>query len=98
MRIEDDRPASLLERTLGLVQLLHRLWTYSTTTRSDLARDYADEIAEAAGRGFITTAITPGGAVYGRLWKLTPAGTLFLYDNAGSLVDQEAAYVERHTS
>lgn len=96
MRVEDPRPFDETARTLELCQVLSRLWTYSVTTKSDEARLYADEIAEAASRGFITTAVAPHGSLYGRLWKLTPSGLSFLFANAGDPTITETAYVENH--
>jgi hypothetical protein len=96
MRVEDPRPPTQGERTAELVLVLSRLWTYSATTKSDEARIYADEIAEAASRGFITTSVAPHGTIYGRLWKLTPSGLQFLFTNAGDPSITENAYVENH--
>lgn len=97
MRLEDTRPADDVGRVAGLVYVLHRLWTYALTTKSDEARCYADEVAEAASRGFITTSVTPGGTLHGRLWKLTPEGTAFLFANASSLAYEDDVYVETHS-
>lgn len=94
--LEDSRPALAREREAELVRVLHRLWTYSLTTKSNEARDFADEFAEAASRQLITTAVVPGGLTFGRLWKLTPAGVTFLFDRAEALSDEEARYVEAH--
>lgn len=97
MRIEDPRSFDQEERTRDLVRVLHRLWTYSFTTKSDEARVFADEIAEAASRGFITTEVVPFGALHGRLWKLTPDGVDFLYLNTALIAhEQEEAYATRH--
>lgn len=96
MRVEDPRPFDEVARTEELCQVLSRLWTYSVTTKSDEARLYADEIAEAASRGFITTAVAPHGTLFGRLWKLTPLGLSFLFDNAGDPSATEIAYAENH--
>lgn len=41
-------------------------------TKSNLARTHADEIAQAASRGWLTTQTAPH--EYGRLWLLTTAG------------------------
>lgn len=79
-----------------LVRVLHRLWTYSLTTKSGEIREYADEVAEAAIRQLITTAVVPGGSTYGRLWKLTPAGVSFLFDHADLIRDEEARYAQAH--
>ena len=96
--LEDARPPDHGERERALVHVLHRLWTYSLTTKSNEVRDYADEIAEAASRQLITTAVVPKGNVYGRLWKLTALGTTFLYDHATEVADEEARYAEAHCS
>lgn len=93
--LEDTRPAQAEDREVTLLCLLQRVWTYAFTTKSDLARAYADEIAEAASRGFLTTSVVPGRDIHGRLWKLTPGGLQYLYDHAGSIADEEVAnYVE----
>lgn len=96
MRIDDPRPFDEEARTAELCIVLERLWTYAVTTKSDEARTYADEIAEAASRGFITTAIAPRGSLYGRIWKLTPQGLSFLFDNAGDPLTTETAYAQNH--
>lgn len=92
--LEDPRPADQAEREAVLVRVLHRLWTYSLTTKSNEARDFADEIAEAASRQLITTAIVPKGLTYGRLWKLTPQGVSLLFDRAEALSDEEYRYAD----
>jgi hypothetical protein len=94
----DPRPAEKLERDTALLLVLQKLWTYSVTTKSDDARVNADEVAEAASRGFITTAVIPQGSVYGRLWKLTPLGTQFLWDNFDRLLNEEDDYLQNHTA
>lgn len=93
---EDPRPAELRERDRALVHVLHRLWTYSLTTKSNEVRECADEVAEAASRGFITTSIVPRGSLFGRLWKLTPEGLAFLFDHATDVASEEARYAEAH--
>jgi hypothetical protein len=99
MHIEDLRPPDEVERIEGLVYILQRLWTHSFTTKSDEARSYADEIAELASRGFITTAVTPRGSLHGRLWKVTVTGLEYLFANSTPALStvSEIAYVERHT-
>lgn len=77
--------------------MLHRLWTYALTTKANEVRDYADEVAEAASRGFITTAIVPDGSLYGRLWKLTPLGLSFLFQHSALVAHEEARYAEAHS-
>lgn len=79
-----------------MVHLLQQVWTYHLTTKSNDARAWADEIAEAASRKHITTSIVPGGGVYGRIWKLTPAGVEFLFANSHMLSDEEVRYAEAH--
>lgn len=74
-----------------MLTLLQRVWVYSITTKSDIAREYADEIAEAASRKFVTTEIVPGRNIHGRLWKLTPEGTDFLFAHAHVIADEEVA-------
>ena len=98
MHTQDARPPEKGERDAALVHLLQRAWTYSLTTKSDDARAFADEIAEGASRGFITTSVIPNGAVYGRLWKLRPEGVSFLFANANLLTDEEVRYAEAHCS
>lgn len=96
MRVEDKRPPDRDGRTLELVLVLQHLWTYSYSTKSDFAREWADAIAEAASRGFVTTAIVPGGSVFGRLWKPTDRGLSFLFDNAALIQNQEDEYVSNY--
>jgi len=97
LNIEDTRPAAKLEREAALVHLLHRIWTYAVTTKSDDARSWADEIAEAASRQLLTTQVVPGvGQIYGRLWKLTPQGTTLLFENGGMLTREEQDYAETY--
>lgn len=93
--LTDPRPPDQESRDALLLVLLQRVWTYSITTKADLSRAYADEIAEGASRGFLTTEVVPGRMIHGRLWKLTPTGTTFLFDNAHVIADEEVAnYVE----
>lgn len=96
MQHQDARPPERVGRDEALVSVLQEVWTYERTTRGDLSRANADEIAEAASRGFLTTAIIPNGTVFGRLWKITPAGLAFLYANVASLSHEEVRYVEAH--
>lgn len=96
MRIEDPRPPDRVARDGALVHLLQRLWTYSLTTKADDVRVFADEVAEAASRQFITTQIVPGGSVYGRIWKPTVAGLEFLFANRNLLTEEEVRYATDH--
>lgn len=75
---EPTRPSPAEVRLILLLSLLQRAWTYSLSTKSDDARLGADEIAEGASRGFLTTLVVPGGDVYGRIWKVTERGLSFL--------------------
>jgi hypothetical protein len=97
LTIEDSRPAAKQDREAAIVHLLQRLWTYSTTTKSDDARVWADEIAEAASRQLITTQVVPRvGEIYGRLWKLTPLGTALLFEQASLLTSEEQSYANTY--
>lgn len=93
--IVDERPPDEGGRDYDLLCLLQRVWTYAFTTKSDLARVYADEIAEGSSRGFLTTSVVPSREIYGRLWKVTPTGLTWLYDNAHRIAEEEVTnYVE----
>lgn len=95
MDIIDKRPPGAEAREVNLLCLLQRVWTYAFTTKSDLARAYADEIAEGASRGFLTTEVVPRRPIHGRLWKVTPTGLEYLFEHAGRIADEEVAnYVE----
>lgn len=86
------------EREVRLLHLLQLVWTSPITTKSDLAREYADEIAEAASRGFLTTRVVYGSprAVWGRRWKVTAEGLTFLRMSAHLITTQEiAAYADQ---
>jgi hypothetical protein len=96
MEIKDPRPAEPAERFLKVLTVLQRIWTYAITTKSDYSREYADELAEAASRGFVTTEITPGSNLYGRLWKITALGLSYLARNSHSISDQEEQAYEAH--
>ncbi len=102
MNIEDVRPPDAQAREYNLLCLLQRVWTSGYTTKSDFARDWADEIAEAASRGHLTTlvAFQPNTrtCIYGRLWKVTPSGLAFLSLRGHVIADKEVkAYVEEYT-
>lgn len=95
---QDPRPGGEEGRERELLALLQRAWTYSFSTKSDDARVNADTIAEAASRGFLTTLVVPGSTLYGRLWKVTPEGTSYLYANGHLIAQEEAsAYVQEFT-
>lgn len=62
-------------------QVLYRIWSGQVTTKSDISRQLANEIAEAASRGWITTMIlhkTPPNN-FGSQWRMTPKGLLHLF-------------------
>jgi hypothetical protein len=108
--IVDTRPPALEDRERRLLQILQRVWTYAITTKSDYAREYADEIAQASSAGFLTTQVAPGYAerhgdtitqgenqkvaAFGRLWKITPEGLEFLYANGDLIAEDEARRYE----
>lgn len=97
MEIKDPRSPDNGERFRAVLLLLQRIWTYSITTKSDQARESADVIAEASSRGLITTEVTPGSNLYGRLWKITSLGLSYLARNAATISDQEEqAYEQTH--
>lgn len=73
----------------SLLSLLQRVWTYPITTKSDVARECADEIAQAASHGYITTVIVPTHTLTGRIWKITPDGLAYLYANAAIIATDE---------
>lgn len=91
MDITDPRPKEERAREQRLLSLLQRVWTYAFTTKSDTARDYADEVAEASSRGFLTTQVVHGRELYGRVWKITAPGILWLAQKADTIADQEVS-------
>lgn len=96
MNITDTRPPGEDGRKTALVHLMQRVWTYEVTSKSDDARGYADEIAEASSRGYLTTQVVPHGTVWGRIWKVTPKGLTFLFHNSSLLTDEEVRYAETY--
>lgn len=89
MQLEDQRPPEEVERELRLLHVLQRVWTYAYSTKSDLAREFADEFAEGASRGYLTTLVAFGRQTYGRLWKLTAGGTVWLEANSERIANSE---------
>ncbi len=91
MDIKDTRPPPTLEeeRERTILRILQRVWTYHLTTKSDDARTFADEFAEASSRGFLTTRVVFGLEVYGRLWKITGTGLDHLERHAHKIADEE---------
>jgi hypothetical protein len=59
-----------------LRDVLLAAWSLPFSTKSDFARLAADEIAEAACRGLITTRTEAG--AWGRYWRITPAGAAII--------------------
>lgn len=97
MDITDPRPPEAEGREYRLLCLLQRVWTYSFTTKADYARVYADEIAEASSRGFITTLVVPSSTIFGRLWKITSVGLQYHEANAHIIAPQEVTnYAETY--
>lgn len=70
-----------------LKQVLHTIWTYQVTTKSDFAREYADYVAMAASMGFISTRIMEH--VYGRQWQVTARGLDVLEHTYGIKTNEE---------
>lgn len=94
--LADERSPEEIAREVNLLKLLQRVWAYAITTKSDLARDYADEIAEGSSRGFLTTQVAYGRFVYGRRWKLTVTGNRWLEAHVGTIADDEVEnFLER---
>lgn len=91
MDIKDTRPPPTLEeeRERTILRILQRVWTYHLTTKSDDARTFADEFAEASSRGYLTTQVAFGRPVYGRLWKITQDGLAHLADQGHKIADEE---------
>jgi hypothetical protein len=98
MNTVDTRPPGEDGRKAALVHILQRVWTYAVLTKSDDARAFADEIAEASSRGLLTTQVIPSGTVYGRIWKVTPSGVKFLFANANLLTGEEVRYAEHYST
>lgn len=82
-------PADPTEDHKQLLRLLQRVHTYSPTTKSDRAREYADEIAGACSMGFITTLVVPGGSLHGHRWKMTVLGMSYLEHWAEDIEPEE---------
>lgn len=60
------------------VFVLHQIWAKPITTKSDKAREWADTLLWATGRGYLTTEVAPWTREYGNMLKVTPKGLLFL--------------------
>lgn len=64
-----------------MARLLFVLWSAprAITTKSDFAREWANELAEASGRGLATTKIYPGLPQHGSYWRITAEGLIHLH-------------------
>ena len=89
-------PRSVMDRKRAILTFLQHVHTYPTAIQSDLARTDAHLVAEAASRGYITTQVVPGAYEYGRYWKITGNGLLFLNMGASLIKDQELAAYNAH--
>ncbi|MTD92893.1 hypothetical protein GIW81_00935 [Hyphomicrobium sp. xq] len=63
-----------------LTEVLCNAWAAPYSTKSDFARAYADEIAEAACRGYLTVRASDG--EWGRVWRITPLGVTLIFPDA----------------
>lgn len=64
-----------------------------TTTKSDFAREYATQIAEAASSGLITTETPMDG--FGNVWRVTPDGLMSLFAQS---IEGEFVVLETQTT
>lgn len=85
----DPELQSQMDAIAVLLTVLQHIHTYAFTTKSDLARQHADIIAEAASKGLISTAIVPGSAHCGHIWKITTKGLTLLTGCYGVIEEQE---------
>lgn len=58
--------------------VLYQIWARPITTKSDNARNWADTIAWATARGYLSTEVAPWTREYGNTIKVTQLGLLFL--------------------
>lgn len=58
--------------------VLCQIWTRPITTKSDKAREWADVLAWATQRGYVSTEVAPYTMEYGNLYKVTHNGLLFI--------------------
>lgn len=63
-----------------LIRLINRIWSAqrAITTKSDFAREWTNEIAEASARGLISTQVFPRLKLYGNQWKVTLEGLRYM--------------------
>lgn len=71
------------------VFVLYQIWARPITTKSDKAREWADTIAWATGRGYLSTEVAPWTREYGNMIKVTPKGLLFI-EEVLSGIDRES--------
>lgn len=76
---EDQLEEKTKEAVEGLCFIIYQAWTYPFTTRSRLAREYAELVAIAATEGLITTMLEEG--KWGRFWLATDFGIKYLKEN-----------------
>lgn len=67
---------------MDISQVLEAAHECPFKTKSNFAREYANEIAAAASEGFLTTKFADGS--FTRSWRLTPLGLSVLYAMKGS--------------
>lgn len=91
LNLDAEHTRKAEEDHLDLLRVIQHVHSYAVTTKSDLAREYADEIACAASRGFISTLVIPGGSLFGKRWKVTVLGLAFLEREAAPIVASEEA-------
>lgn len=90
-----DKDSTDAQDHLDNLHVLQRVHTYGISTKSDLAREYADEFAALACLGYITTLVIYGGSIYGRVWKITPMGLLYLAHHAALIIQAEEQHFRR---
>lgn len=90
----EDPEGSPEEREL--LRCIQRVHSYAFSTKSDYSRQFADQLAEAACKGFVTTRVVPGQDTYGRHWKVTPLGLLHLEHWAHLIGQEEVQNYEDH--
>lgn len=58
--------------------VLYQVWAKPITTKSDKAREWADTIAWATARGYLSTEVAPWTREYSNIIKVTSKGLLFV--------------------
>ena len=61
-----------------VLSVIAQAWSEGFTTRSDFARQHAEQVAVAACRGLITTK-DPVSGDWQRKWRVTPKGAEYLF-------------------